>query len=228
MDSPRLTVRLDPPGPGQPGPWALPALAAAAADGLDLARAAADLSGDGAACAELLGLFPAGGSDVLAIGYLVLADRLGAGPESGSGYWTEVRPDWAGGRILFPGEKRLEPVKLSPVVEARGRLRLPGYKVAASPLAQGHAEALLAALARLREDLESGDLVYNLLPEAFTLGHLQRVCEIVSGEPFLAPAFRRKAAPRLTATSDFSREKRFRPPRLFKYNPGWRSGRPRG
>ena len=46
-------------------------------------------------------------------------------------------------------------------------------------LAFDHNEIVLAALEKLREDAKRHSLVYELLPEKFTLGQFQRLHEII-------------------------------------------------
>jgi hypothetical protein len=81
------------------------------------------------------------------------------------------------------------------------------------------AEAILLAALELRKSTAYCDLIFNLMPENFTLGHLQTVFELINGQKLLAPAFRKKIAPKVSPSGGFLREKKFRPSRLFRYNP---------
>lgn len=67
------------------------------------------------------------------------------------------------------------------------------------PLAYDHRRLAEIALERLRSKVGYTNVVYNLLPEEFTLGELQRTYEIIRGRPLDRRNFRKKilAAPLL-------------------------------
>jgi hypothetical protein len=81
------------------------------------------------------------------------------------------------------------------------------------------AEAILEALLLLRQSLYHSDLIFNFMPELFTLSSLQRVFELIGGQRLLAPVFRKKIFPKVIATEFLIRDKKFRPSRLYRYNP---------
>jgi 8-oxo-dGTP diphosphatase len=60
------------------------------------------------------------------------------------------------------------------------------------PLAYDHATVVQTALARLRGKLTYTNLVYTLLPRAFTLGELQEMYEAILGRPLDRRNFRKK------------------------------------
>jgi ADP-ribose pyrophosphatase YjhB (NUDIX family) len=85
------------------------------------------------------------------------------------------------------------------------------------PLSFEHGRMIQAALLKIRANPLRHHAVRRLLPERFTLKHLQSFTELILGRNLLTPAFRRKIAPLVRPTDDFVRDKRFRPSRLFQF-----------
>ncbi len=67
----------------------------------------------------------------------------------------------------------------------------PGVTVAGEPLGRDHRRVAATALSRLRGKLTYRPLVFDLLPETFTLSHLQRTVEALAGERQHTQNFRR-------------------------------------
>ncbi len=84
-------------------------------------------------------------------------------------------------------------------------------------LAFDHPLVILAGLERLRNKLEYTDVVFNMMPELFTLGELQQVYEVILGKKLLDPAFRRIIAKRVVKTNKMKTGGGHRPSALFKY-----------
>ncbi len=85
-------------------------------------------------------------------------------------------------------------------------------------LAFDHAKILTYALLRLQGKLDYSGIVMHLMPELFTLSELQRVYEVILGKTLLKAAFRRKIAPLVTETEQFTQNAGHRPSRLYKVN----------
>lgn len=85
-------------------------------------------------------------------------------------------------------------------------------------LAFDHAKIIGYALIRLRNKIEYTDLVFNLMPEYFTLTELQKVYEIILGKELIKANFRRKIKDIVIETDKFSNEAGHRPSKLFKLN----------
>jgi hypothetical protein len=60
------------------------------------------------------------------------------------------------------------------------------------PLIQDHERIIQKALSTLRENLDKKLVGFNLLPEAFTMGELQKLYETILDEKFLRTSFQRK------------------------------------
>lgn len=84
-------------------------------------------------------------------------------------------------------------------------------------LAFDHAEQLAAAVQKLRAKVAADVLPLHLLPERFTLTQLQRVVEVISGQPLDKSSFRRrlKASKDLVQLDEFVRGAQ-RPAQLFR------------
>ncbi len=68
--------------------------------------------------------------------------------------------------------------------------------VNAGGLAFDHASVILRAFLELRRQVEAGGtIVFDLMPELFTLSELQKAYEVVLGRTLLTANFRRKIAP---------------------------------
>jgi 8-oxo-dGTP diphosphatase len=89
-------------------------------------------------------------------------------------------------------------------------------------IAFDHARMIEYAIERLRSKLEYSDVVFHLMPEAFTLSELQQVYEAILGKELLATVFRRKIARMVIKTDHFTRDVGRRPSRLYRFNTDWR------
>ena len=76
---------------------------------------------------------------------------------------------------------------------------------------------ILSGLERLKNKIEYTDIVFNMMPEYFTLGELQKVYELILGKKLLDPAFRRIIAEKVEQTDMYKTGEGHRPSRLFKY-----------
>ncbi|MCR5720575.1 MAG: NUDIX hydrolase [Lachnospiraceae bacterium] len=82
-----------------------------------------------------------------------------------------------------------------------------------------HAEIVLRAYLALKEQTaQSGRIVFDLMPELFTLYSLQEAHEVILGEKLLTPNFRRKMAPLVIETDEMVTGPGHRPAKLFRRN----------
>ena len=84
-------------------------------------------------------------------------------------------------------------------------------------IAFDHAIVILAGLERIRNKINYTDVVFNMMPEYFTLGELQQVYEVVLNKKLLDPAFRRIIANKVEKTEKMRTGKGHRPSYLFRY-----------
>lgn len=85
-------------------------------------------------------------------------------------------------------------------------------------LAFDHAKVIVVGIERLKNKIEYTDIVFNMMPEYFTLGELQQVYEVILGKKLLDPAFRRIIADKVVKTDKMKTGGGHRPSYLFKYN----------
>ena len=83
-------------------------------------------------------------------------------------------------------------------------------------LAFDHAKIIATALSVLRSEAEKIEIVFDFLPEKFTLAALQKVQETLMGISLLTANFRRKIADYVVETDEYTEGAGHRPARLFK------------
>ena len=84
-------------------------------------------------------------------------------------------------------------------------------------LAFDHPLVIVNGISRLKNKIKYTDIVFNMMPEYFTLGELQQVYESILGKKLLDPAFRRIIADKVEKTSKMKTGGGHRPAILFKY-----------
>jgi len=84
-------------------------------------------------------------------------------------------------------------------------------------IAFDHTLVILSGLERLKNKIEYTDVVFNMMPELFTLGELQQVYEVILNKKLLDPAFRRIIANKVVKTNKLKTGEGHRPSYLFKY-----------
>ena len=84
-------------------------------------------------------------------------------------------------------------------------------------LAFDHPIVILSGIYRLKNKIEYTDIVFNMMPEYFTLGELQQVYEVILGKKLLDPAFRRIIADKVEKTDKLQTGGGHRPSVMFRY-----------
>lgn len=88
-------------------------------------------------------------------------------------------------------------------------------------IAFDHAKIIDYGIERLRSKIDYTDIVFNLMPELFTLTELQQVYEVILDTELLKANFRRKTADRVIETNEYTKDAGHRPSKLFRFNPNW-------
>lgn len=125
-------------------------------------------------------------------------------------------------RIRLTNRDREEPIVLQAVVREEKAIR--NFRVKTDydieeeqGFAFDHAKLIVYALLRLRQQTETdGRIVFDLMPEYFTLTELQNVSEIILGKELLTANFRRKMADYVTETNRMITGAGHRPAKLFR------------
>lgn len=84
-------------------------------------------------------------------------------------------------------------------------------------LAFDHPLVILSGLERIRNKINYTDVVFNMMPEYFSLGELQQVYEVILNKKLLDPAFRRIIADKVEKTNKMRTGGGHRPSALFRY-----------
>lgn len=85
-------------------------------------------------------------------------------------------------------------------------------------LAFDHAKIIATALSKLQSVVKDYDVLFDFLPQKFTLTHLQRVQEAILNTTLIAANFRRKIQPFVIETDEFTTGAGHRPAKLFMKN----------
>ncbi len=121
-------------------------------------------------------------------------------------------------------DEREVPVKLKAVIRERKHFcnyhETVNYEILEEDgLAFDHARIILCAYLELqRQAGDTGKIVFDLMPENFTLTGLQRAYETIQGKPLLTPNFRRKISGYVTETEQMSDGAGHRPAKLYRRN----------
>lgn len=87
-------------------------------------------------------------------------------------------------------------------------------------IAFDHPLVIVSGIERLKNKIEYTDIVFNMMPEYFTLGELQQVYEVILNKKLLDPAFRRIISSKVIKTDKIKTGEGHRPSYLFKYKKG--------
>lgn len=203
-------------------------------------------TGVGEACLELFDIFSDPGRDprgwILSHAFLALIDGERYQVRGGSDAWEagwfgislekkqvkkevqEVSAEVENVYELQLVEEGEVPVKLKAVIREwkyfHDYHETVDYEILeAEGLAFDHARIILCAYLALRKKAgDTGKIVFDLMPELFTLTGLQKAYETIQGKPLLTPNFRRKIAGLVTETKHMSDGVGHRPAKLYRRN----------
>lgn len=84
-------------------------------------------------------------------------------------------------------------------------------------IAFDHPLVIWSGIERLKNKIKYTDIAFNMMPEYFALGDLQKVYEVILNKKLLDPAFRRIIADKVEKTDILQKGAGHRPSYLFKY-----------
>ena len=84
-------------------------------------------------------------------------------------------------------------------------------------LAFDHNKVILSGIERIKNKVNYTDIVFNLMPDVFTLKELQQVYEVILNKKLLDPAFRRMIADKVIKTERMKTGEGHRPSSLYRY-----------
>ncbi len=143
--------------------------------------------------------------------------RQVGGDDASDAQWFDIRFDHdRNGKYhlsLSLGEDKIEAV-LSEEETRFGRTK---FSLSDSGgLAFDHAKIIATALTALREYAKDFDMIFDFLPEKFTLTELQRVQETIMNIQILPANFRRKISGLVTETEEYTQGAGHRPAKLYR------------
>lgn len=101
--------------------------------------------------------------------------------------------------------------------EEKSQFGITSFEIKDSPsLAFDHAAIIAKALTALRNSAKDFDIIFDFLPEKFTLTELQNVQETVMNISVLSANFRRKVASLVQETDEYTEGAGHRPAKLYK------------
>ena len=87
-------------------------------------------------------------------------------------------------------------------------------------IAFDHAQIIADGFRRLREEVAAHDLIFDLMPELFTVSDLQQPYEIITGTHTSPQNFRKKMMPRLAETELYNEAAAHRTAKLYRRKDG--------
>lgn len=91
------------------------------------------------------------------------------------------------------------------------------YNIISSELGFDHGLILNEGIQSLRNKAMHTDIIFNIMPDKFTIGELRQVYEIILNKKLINSAFRRIINPKLEATNEIIKNGGHRPSQYFKY-----------
>lgn len=176
---------------------------------------------------------------IISTGFMSLVDsktlNLSAGTDASEAAWFHVDQEIVYENVAVSQDETVkskhikiilknENVQLDAIVSIdkimQGKFLKKKMKVLKSNgLAFDHPLMLVMGIDQLRFTVKHTGIVFQLMPELFTLTELQRTYEEILGFKMQKANFRRKIAHLVEETDEFSTVKGHRPSKLFKYKP---------
>lgn len=91
------------------------------------------------------------------------------------------------------------------------------YKLINSNIAFDHGLIINEGINELRNKANNTDIIFNMMPDKFTIGELKQVYEIILNKKLINSAFRRVIASKIEPTNEIIKNGGHRPPQYFRY-----------
>jgi len=117
---------------------------------------------------------------------------------------------------LTNGEENIN-FKVNKVLRSQTSTRYKYETVENDMLSFDNPLVIVSGLSKIRSKANYSDIVFNMMPEYFTLGELQQVYEIILNKKLLDPAFRRIIKSKVEKTNIIKKGEGHRPSYLYKY-----------
>lgn len=157
---------------------------------------------------------------VISTSYMALIDKNTLKDTlSENAAWFDVIVEEKNDNITVILEKQDKKIKLKykKVLKESTTDRYDFQVIENNDLAFDHALIIINGIQRLKNKIEYTDIVFNMMPEYFTLGELQRVYEVILNKKLLDPAFRRIIKNKVEKTEKVKTGEGHRPSAMFRY-----------
>lgn len=143
-------------------------------------------------------------------------ERQRAGDDAADAQWFDVRLEAEGGRAML--ELTHGTIQLHAVLrEGKSQFGMMHYEsTGQGELAFDHAAIIARAISALRNRARDFEMIFDFLPEKFTLTELQNVQEAVMNTSLLPANFRRKVAALVEETDEYTEGAGHRPAKLYR------------
>lgn len=176
---------------------------------------------------------------IISSAYMSLVDMnqiaTHAGSDASDAKWFDIRYDAVNHTVKSVANQTVETqeieielsheaIRLKAIVEVKKtihgkQITFERNLVSSDQLAFDHGVIIQTGLERLRSKTHQSDIVFQLMPERFTLTELQKTYEVILGESLLKANFRRKIAKYVEETAELVQDKGHRPSKLYRYKP---------
>lgn len=157
---------------------------------------------------------------VITHAYMALIDRtLLKGELSTNACWFDIIIQEISNRIIVNLTNGVETISYrvnKEIIDIRSDEY--NYNVMSNnPLSFDHDELIVEGVMELRNKVRNTDIVFNLMPEYFTIGELKQVYELLLNKKLINSVFRRTIASKIIVTENMVKTGGHRPSFLCKY-----------
>jgi ADP-ribose pyrophosphatase YjhB (NUDIX family) len=157
---------------------------------------------------------------VISVSYVALIDKNMTSDklnDNASWFDIDVKEDEEYLEMTLDNGEEVLVIKLKKVLQHRTTDKYNYEIINNTSLAFDHPLVIATGITRIKNKLEYTNIVFNIMPEQFTLGELQQVYEVILGRKLLDPAFRRIIADKVEKTGNYQKGEGHRPSALFKF-----------
>lgn len=158
---------------------------------------------------------------IITTSYIALVDKEKVKKElEKNTSWFNITGEEVNGniRIVLSNEEDIIEIEYSRKIYDKTTGKCEYNIIKSNGIGYDHAKILICGLEVMHSNVENTDIVFNLMPEYFTLGELQQIYEMFLGRKLLDPAFRRIIQNKVIKTDQIIKTGGHRPSVLYKYN----------
>lgn len=157
---------------------------------------------------------------VISTSYMALIDKEKIVDELSEGAsWFNIHIDENESNInlsLENGEEIIN-IAVEKVLKDRTTKKYEYKTIENTQIAFDHAEIIMTGIERMKNKVRDTDIIFNMMPEYFTLGELQQIYEVILDKKLLDPAFRRIIADKVEKTDKTIKTGGHRPSVMYRY-----------